>query len=142
MLHRSEPQPGAPCPPGSHRCCGTASVGADWPDSNWPDSRSERNQVTDTAGSWCCPVSRFVLTQTTSLLSGSHEVNFLKHCHRSYKCTFIKWGISHLCVGSQCKALGFLLKLQALLQKHIAENIQQCWAMGGTVTEEENTSMC
>lgn len=45
-------------------------------------------------------------------------------------------------MGSHCKALGLLLKLQALLEKHIAENIQQCWAMGGTVTEEENTIMC
>lgn len=45
-------------------------------------------------------------------------------------------------MGSQCKALGLLLKLQALLQKHIAKNIQPCWAMGGTVTQEENTIMC
>lgn len=57
------------------------------------------------------------------------------------KCYFIKWGISQVRVGSQYKTLGCLLKLQVLLQKHIAKNTQQRCAMGGMVTKRENTIM-
>ena len=57
------------------------------------------------------------------------------------KCYFIKWGINQLWVGSQYKTLGRLLKLRALLQKHIAKNIQRCCAMGGMITKRESTIM-
>lgn len=54
---------------------------------------------------------------------------------------FIKWGISQLRVGRQYKTLGCLLKLQVLLQKHVAKNIQHRCAMGGMVTEGQSTIM-